>query len=272
MDFLGKGLDFSTPKIMGILNITPDSFYDGGRNFSIEAALNRAETLVKEGADIIDVGGYSTRPGAAEVTVLEEVNRVVPVVEKISELFPEVLISVDTFRKTVAEKAIQAGANIVNDVSSGSLDDNMLNWILATKTPYIGMHMRGNPQTMQKLTDYSNVVADVCVELQEKFKDFPADFPLIIDPGFGFAKTLEQNYELLNGLEELLVLKRPVLVGVSRKSMIYKLLDCSAEESLNGTTAVNMIALMKGASILRVHDVKPALESIKIYLSTINHE
>lgn len=272
MDFLGKVMDFSTPKVMGILNVTPDSFYDGGKNFSIEAALNRVETLVKEGADIIDVGGYSTRPGAAEVTALQESNRVVPIVEKISDLYPEVLISVDTFRKTVAEKAIQAGANIVNDVSSGNLDDEMLSWILATKTPYIGMHMRGNPQTMQNLTEYDNVVTDVCTELQAKFKEFPQDFPLIIDPGFGFAKTLVQNYELLNGLEELLKLKRPVLVGVSRKSMIYRLLDCSAKESLNGTTAVNMIALMKGVSILRVHDVKPAVESIKIYLSTINHE
>lgn len=255
MDLSGKVIDFSTPKIMGILNVTPDSFYDGGAFNEIEDVINRSEVLVEEGVDIIDIGGYSTRPGALEVGVEEELNRVVPVVEKLSKLFPNIILSVDTFRQTVAQASINAGADIINDVSAGSLDKNMLPWILKSNIPYVAMHMRGNPSTMQDFVEYNDVTEEVKNELAMKFKDFPPDFPLIFDPGFGFSKTLKQNYKLLNELERFTDLNRPLLVGVSRKSMIYKKLNSTPKESLNGTSVLNTIALMKGAKILRVHDL-----------------
>jgi dihydropteroate synthase len=259
---------WNSPKIMGILNVTPDSFYRKSRtNITSNDFAEQVGKLISDGADIVDVGGYSTRPGADEVSETEELNRVVPVIEWIVKNHPETLISVDTFRAKVAERAIISGAHIVNDISAGDLDQDMIPLIGSLKIPYIAMHMRGNPSNMQELTNYSDIIVEILNYFSEKldqFKKFGIK-DVIIDPGFGFAKSIEQNYFLLKNLSQFRCLSSPVLVGVSRKSMIYKTLDNNAEDALNGTTALNMFSLCQGANILRVHDVKQAKETIKLY-------
>lgn len=263
----GRLLDLNSPKVMGILNVTPDSFYDGGKYKDELEILNEVETMLNDGATIIDVGGYSSRPGAKEIKINEEIGRVVPVVELILNKFPETLISIDTFRSKVAQKSIVAGASIVNDISAGYLDSDMLSTVGKLGVPYIMMHMRGNPKTMQNQTQYEDLVKEVNSYFAERISIAHEHkiIDIIIDPGFGFAKTLEQNFELLNKFELLQIVGKPILAGVSRKSMIYKTLDTSSEKALNGTTALNMLALQKGAKILRVHDVKEAMECVTLF-------
>lgn len=262
----GTLIDLSIPKVMGIINVTPDSFYDGGKTFSEKEILKQAEKMLSEGATFLDVGGYSTRPGAEDISDTEEIRRVLEAIENILKRFPEALISIDTFRSEVAKKAVEAGAAIVNDVSGGTLDAEMYNTVAKLKVPYILMHMRGTPKTMAKLTDYKNVTIEVLKDLAEKIALARASGinDIIADPGFGFAKTREQSFQLLNNLELFQNLNVPILAGISRKSMIYKTLETSAENALNGTTSLNTIALLKGASILRVHDVKEAVECVKL--------
>ncbi len=263
----GKLIDLSTPKVMGILNITPDSFYDGGRHHTVTAALAQADRLLTEGADMLDIGAYSSRPGAADVSAAEESDRLLPVIEAISSHFPEAVLSIDTFRATVARAGIAAGAHIINDISGGTLDDKMFATIADLQVPYILMHMRGTPNTMQRLTDYGG---DVTGEVSLFFGRQVATLrqmgvrDIILDPGLGFAKTLEQNYELLSRLETLHVHELPILGAISRKSMIYKKLGIKPDDALNGTTVLNTVMLMKGVHILRVHDVKAAKEAIAL--------
>mgnify|MGYP001161355485 CR=1 FL=1 len=259
-----KIIDFSTPKIMGVINATPDSFFDGGINNSVQKAIDKAINMVLEGADFLDVGGYSSRPGADDISVQEEINRTVPVVHAIHERFPEVFISIDTFRKQVAERNLKAGATWVNDISAGKLDPEMISWIKENKIPYIAMHMRGTPQSMQSKCEYTNLTSQVITELISAVQELGPNHPLILDPGFGFSKTVDQNYELINNLEDFTKLNYPFLVGFSRKSMIYKVLKSCAAEALNGTTVLNTIGLLKGASVLRVHDVKEAKEAVSL--------
>ncbi|WP_426429609.1 dihydropteroate synthase [Winogradskyella sp. HB-48] len=263
----GKLIDISTPKVMGILNVTPDSFYDGGQYRDEQSILNQVETMLNEGATFIDIGGYSSRPSADDVSETEELNRVIPVVELILKYFPETLISIDTFRSEVAKKSIEVGAAIINDISAGHLDDNMIATVGQLGVPYIMMHMKGNPKNMQQQTDYDDLIKDINSYFAERIvKAHAAKInDIIIDPGFGFAKTLDQNYELLNHMELLQIVDKPILAGVSRKSMIYKTLNTTSENALNGTTALHMVALQKGAKILRVHDVKEAVECVTLY-------
>lgn len=263
----GKLIDISTPKVMGILNVTPDSFYDGGQCKDESSILKQVETMLSEGATFIDIGGYSSRPGADNVSEDEELNRVVPVVKLILKRYPKALISIDTFRSEVAKKSIEAGAAIINDISAGHLDENMIATVSKLGVPYIMMHMKGNPKTMQQQTHYDDLIKDIVSYFAERIvKAHAAKInDIIIDPGFGFAKTLEQNFELLNHLELLQIVDKPILAGVSRKSMIYKTLNTTSENALNGTTALHMVALQKGAKILRVHDVKEAAECVTLY-------
>ena len=251
---------------MGILNLTPDSFYSNSRTGSIDAALERAETCLNEGAGFIDIGAYSSRPGADEVTTDEELKRIIPAIEAISKRFPEAKLSIDTFRAKVAKESIEAGAHLINDISGGNLDEQMFETVAALHVPYILMHMQGTPQTMQQKPVYKNIGLEVVDYLAEKVSILKTlgVKDIILDPGFGFAKNTTHNYQLFNQLENLDVFGLPVLVGISRKSMIYKLLGTTAEEALNGTTVLNTIALQKGASILRVHDVRAAVECIAI--------
>ena len=253
---------------MGILNLTPDSFFEGSRvSTDKESVLAEAEKKIKEGADFLDLGGYSTRPGAGNISIEEEINRVIPAILEIKKNFPDTLISIDTFRSEVAKAGFNAGADLVNDISAGNLDSQMLPLIGQLGLPYIAMHMRGTPQTMHYETDYSDLISEVLSYFVDKVKQF-AKFGIkdvIIDPGFGFAKTSAQNFELLRHLSSLKGLGLPILVGISRKSMIYKTLDINANEALNGTTALNMYALLQGAAILRVHDVKEAKETIQLF-------
>lgn len=262
----GQLIDCSEPRVMGILNLTPDSFFDGGKYKDEHSILTQVETMIQQGADFIDVGGYSSRPGADDVASLEELNRVIPAIEAISKLFPECLISIDTFRSEVADRAIASGACMINDISGGDRDPKMPKVAAKHQVPYIFMHMRGTPQTMNQLTHYEDVVLEVTQELAKKLKQLRALGlnDLIADPGFGFAKTLEQNYTLLNHLEHLKLLEVPILVGLSRKSMIYRLLETQPDHALNGTSVANTIALIKGANILRVHDVLQATEAIRL--------
>ncbi len=262
----GKLIDLSTPKVMGILNCTPDSFYDGGSYKSEQDILNQVEMMLNEGATFIDIGAYSSRPRADFVSEYEELKRLLPVIELVLKQFPETLISIDTFRSKVAKQSIEYGAALINDISAGKLDDAMLKTVSELKVPYIMMHMRGTPKTMQQQTNYDNLIKDVLFYFSERIAIAKAlgIYDIIVDPGFGFAKTLEQNFELLNNLELFKHLEFPVLVGVSRKSMIYKTLDISAKNALNGTTTLNTIALLKGAKILRVHDVKEAVECVNL--------
>ena len=251
---------------MGILNITPDSFYDGGKFTNEKLVLKQAEKMLTEGATFIDIGAYSSRPGADDVLEEEEISRIVPVVEALIKEFPDVLISIDTFRSRVASQCLQAGAALINDISAGLIDKNMLSIIARYKVPYIMMHMKGTPKTMQQNTDYENMLVDILKYFSERIAT-ATDLGLvdiIVDPGFGFSKTTEQNYELLSKIDLFANVKRPLLIGLSRKSMIYKPLNTNAANALNGTTALNMLALMKGANILRVHDVKEALECVKL--------
>ena len=263
----GSLLDFSTPKIMGILNVTPDSFYDGNRYFDPSAAIKQAEKMLNEGADMIDIGGYSSRPNADDISADEEANRVLDVIAAVAKEFPNVPISIDTFRSEVAAKALDAGASIINDITGGDHDPNLRKLAIARHVPYIIMHMRGNPKTMNKLTQYDNVVKDVIADLQKKVYDYQQEglTDIAIDPGFGFAKNVDQNFEMMRDLEAFAMIGQPLLVGISRKSMIWRTLETKPEEALNGTTALNMVALLKGADILRVHDVKEAVECVKLY-------
>lgn len=266
----GKIISLSSPLVMGILNVTPDSFYAGSRLPSPNAVLQKATTMVADGADILDIGGYSTRPGAAEVTEAEELDRLLPAIEAIVKEFPDVVISVDTFRAKVAEASVAAGASIVNDVAGGNLDDAMFETVARLKVPYILMHMRGTPQTMSSLTIYNDLVLDVLDELQQKVAALTklGVNDVIIDPGFGFAKTIDQNFELLNRLDTFRILELPILAGLSRKSMTYKFLGIDQSDALAGTIALNTLALTKGADILRVHDVKEAKQTIQLYIKT----
>lgn len=262
----GKLIDLSTPKVMGILNVTPDSFYDGGKYKNTKDILNQVEKMLDEGATFIDVGAYSSRPDADHIGEDEELKRILPVVNLILDTFPESLISVDTFRSAVARQCIEAGASMVNDISAGMLDNKMLKTVADLKVPYIMMHMKGSPQTMKQHTTYDNLIKEVLFYFSERIaaaRQFGL-IDLIVDPGFGFSKNIDQNYELLNNLQHFLMLELPILVGVSRKSMIYKVLKNSPEEALNGSTILNTIALQKGTSILRVHDVKEAMECITL--------
>ena len=254
---------------MGILNVTPDSFFDGGRYFSEAEILRRAEQMLREGADFIDVGGYSSRPGAEDISVDEEIRRAIPAVSALVKNFPGTIISIDTFRSSVAKAAVDAGASMVNDIAAGSLDPEMFETISRLQVPYILMHMRGNPQTMSGQTQYANVVKEMIDYFHTKLHALgPFEVKdIIIDPGFGFSKTIQQNFTVLQQLERFSVLERPILVGLSRKSMVWKTLQLEPSDALNGTTALNMVALLKGADILRVHDVKEAREGIKLFTS-----
>ena len=266
INYKGKLIDLSIPRVMGILNITPDSFYDGGNLKNDSEILSLAEKMLTDGATFIDIGGYSSRPGATDILVDEELKRVLPVVTLLLKNFPEVLLSIDTFRAEVAKKTIEAGAAIINDISAGILDDQMFKTIAEYQVPYIMMHMKGSPQTMKEFADYKDVVSEVLFYFSERIataRSYGIN-DLVIDPGFGFAKTISHNFELLRNTEKLQIADLPILIGVSRKSMIYKTLDTSAAEALNGTTVLNTIALQKGASILRVHDVKEAVETVKL--------
>ncbi|MBZ0327547.1 MAG: dihydropteroate synthase [Altibacter sp.] len=251
---------------MGIINVTPDSFYDGGKTRSEKAILMQAETMLAEGATFLDVGGYSSRPGAVAISEDEELQRVLPAIEAILQYFPNALISVDSFRSTVAKKAVEAGAVMVNDISGGTLDAKMLATVSELNVPYIVMHMRGTPQNMTQLTDYKDSSKELLFYFSEKVAEVRklGLNDVIVDPGFGFAKTRSQNFELLNNLELFKMLEVPYLVGISRKSMIYKTLETSVENALNGTTVLHSVALLKGAAILRVHDVREAVECITL--------
>ena len=251
---------------MGILNVTPNSFYDGGKHKEINSIIHQVDKMLSEGADFIDIGAYSSKPSAEFVSEEEEIKRLVPIVKSLVDTFPNIILSVDTFRAQVAKASVENGVAMVNDIAAGWLDDKMLETVAELKVPYIMMHMRGNPQTMQSLTDYNDIVKEMIFYFSEqiqKARSFGIS-DIMIDPGFGFAKTLEQNYEVLHKMELFEMLELPILVGVSRKSMIYKVLESSPQEALNGTSVLNTIALQKGAKILRVHDVKEAVECIKL--------
>ena len=262
----GELIDLSTPKVMGILNITPDSFFDGGKFSSDSAVLKQVEKMLQEGATFIDVGAYSSRPNATHISEAEELNRMQPILELILKQFPDTLISLDTFRSEVAKKGIELGASLINDISGGTMDKNMFKTIGSLKVPYVLMHIQGTPQTMQKEPAYKDVTSDVLYYFAKKVAALRVEKvnDIIIDLGFGFGKTMAHNYELLKNMELFQQLELPILTGVSRKSMLYKLLDSSADNALNATSIANTLALQKGSNILRVHDVKEAVECIKI--------
>ena len=263
----GQLIDLSTPKIMGILNVTPNSFYDGGKLTLSENGLSQVGKMLEEGATFIDIGAYSSKPNAEFVSQEEERSRILPVVQGILKQFPDALLSIDTFRSEIAALCIENGAAIINDISAGNLDEKMMEVVAKYNVPYIMMHMRGTPQTMQSQTNYENIIKEMLFYFSEKVNKARSlgINDLIIDTGFGFAKTLEQNYEVLQNLELFQMLDLPLLAGISRKSMVYKPLGLTANEALNGTTVLNTIALSKGANILRVHDVKEALECVTLY-------
>jgi dihydropteroate synthase len=262
----GQLVDLSSPKVMGILNITPDSFYDGTHYKKEKDILLQVEKMLNEGTTFIDIGAYSSRPNAKHINEDEELKRIIPVIELILKQFPETLLSIDTFRSKIAKHCIEIGACMINDISAGQLDNNMMTTVASLNVPFIMMHIKGSPQTMQQHTNYDNLVKDILFYFSVRIAEARqlGIVDLVIDPGFGFAKTLEQNYELLNKLELFKMTELPILVGFSRKSMIYKILNSSAAEALNGTTTLNTTALLKGAKILRVHDVKEAMECITL--------
>ena len=264
INFKGNLISLSRPVVMSILNTTPDSFFDGGKYNSIEKALKKVEKDLNQGATIIDIGGYSTKPGGNKVTIDEEIRRTIPYIEKIVDIFPEINISIDTFRGKVAALAIDAGAGMINDVSAWNIDKEMFETIKKYNVPYVLMHMKGEPKNMQDNPRYENVTKEIIQFLSEKLNMLNSNgiSDVIIDPGFGFGKTNADNYKLLKNIELLKVFKAPILAGISRKSMIYKTLKINKLDSINGTTALNMFALSKGAKILRVHDVKQAMECI----------
>ena len=262
----GRLITFDKPKVMGILNITPDSFYSGSRISSEEQALRTTEQMLKDGADFIDIGAYSSRPGAIDISTAEETERLLPAVKVIVKEFPEAVLSIDTFRSEVANAAINEGAHIINDISGGSLDQQMFETVAKLKVPYILMHMKGTPQTMKDLNQYDDMMNEILQYFALKISHLNSlgVKDIIADPGFGFAKNIEQNFEILSQFELFKLTGIPVLAGLSRKSMIWKTLDVKSEEALNGTTVLNTVALMKGADILRVHDVREAAEAGKL--------
>ncbi|KRD58146.1 dihydropteroate synthase [Flavobacterium sp. Root935] len=263
----GELIDLSIPKVMGILNVTPNSFFDGGKYKNEDEIISQVDKMISEGATFIDIGAYSSKPSAEFVSEQEEIDRIVPAIELILKHFPNALLSIDTFRAEVAKASIESGATIINDISAGELDDKMFDVIAKYNVPYIMMHMRGNPQTMQSLTQYDDIIKEMLFYFSEKVKKARAlgINDLILDPGFGFAKTTDQNYEVMQKMELFNILELPVLAGISRKSMIYKTLNITAQEALNGTIFLNTIALTKGAKILRVHDVKEAVECVALF-------
>ncbi|MFD1605793.1 dihydropteroate synthase [Flavobacterium artemisiae] len=263
----GRLIDLEIPKVMGILNVTPNSFFDGGKYKNESEILSQVEKMLAEGADFIDIGAYSSKPSAEFVSEQEEIERIVPAIELILKHFPETLLSIDTFRAEVAKASIENGAGIINDIAAGELDNKMFEVIAKYNVPYIMMHMRGNPQTMQSLTQYDDIIKEMLFYFSEKVKKARSlgINDLILDPGFGFAKTTDQNFEVMQKMELFNVLELPVLAGISRKSMIYKTLNTIPQEALNGTTFLNTIALTKGAKILRVHDVKEAVECVTLF-------
>ena len=262
----GKLIDLSESKVMGILNITPDSFFDGGKFIEETQILRQIEKMLNEGATFIDIGGCSSRPGAKDISEEEEKSRVLPAIEAALKNFPHCIISVDTFRSSIAKLAVEAGAGLINDISGGSLDKKMPEVVASLHVPYILMHMQGTPRTMATMTNYENLLKEMIDYFSQRIHTFQSlgVKDIIIDPGFGFAKTIEQNFEVLRKLDYLKILEKPMLVGLSRKSTIWKTLSIKPEEALNGTTALNTVALLKGASILRVHDVKEAMEVVKL--------
>ena len=273
IDVHGKLLDLSTNHVMGILNITNESFYDGGKYNNSIKALQKVEQFIKEGASIVDIGAYSSKPGAKHISTNEEWKRLKKIVPLVNKEFPEIIISVDTFRADIAQKSIENGADIINDISAGEIDRDMFDTIAKLQVPYIIMHMKGTPQNMQENPQYSCIEKEVYNYLEKKVNilNNKGVKDIIIDPGFGFGKTIKHNYQLLNNIELLHDLKLPILAGVSRKSMIYKLLENTPSEALNGTTVIHTICLQKGVSILRVHDVKEAIECMKIVNFAQNH-
>jgi dihydropteroate synthase len=264
----GRLLSLSKPLVMGILNVTPDSFYDGGRYDTIEAALIRADKMLDEGADILDVGGVSTRPGAPEISVQEELDRVIPPIESILQKHPDAIISVDTYRSEVVRAVVAAGAAIINDISGGTMDPLMFGTVASLHVPYILMHMQGSPATMQQNPQYTDVTREVISWMSERVMQLRVlgVKDIIVDPGFGFGKTASHNYTLMRELEFFSILQLPLLVGISRKSMIYKSFNIKAEDSLTGSTALHYHALTRGANILRVHDVREAKQTVAVYL------
>lgn len=263
----GELLDFSTPLVMGILNVTPDSFYSGSRKQSEEEIVSRVRQILEEGGKIVDIGGQSTTPTSTLIPAKEELKRLEPTLRLVRKEFPNTILSIDTFYSEVAGPAVEKyGVNIINDISGGQIDDNMFETVARLNVPYILMHMRGTPQTMQQHTHYDNFIQDILYYFSEKISklNLLGVNDIIIDPGFGFSKTTDQNYQLMAYLKYFNIFDVPILVGISRKSMIYKLLECTPQESLNGTSALNTFALLSGANILRVHDVKEAVECVKI--------
>jgi dihydropteroate synthase len=263
----GRLLVADHPLLMGIINITPDSFYEGSRHEAVNAIVKKAEQMLQEGADILDIGGQSTRPGSQLLKAEEELNRVITAVEAINLKFPEAFISIDTFYSKVAAAAVAAGASIVNDISSGEMDGDMLSTVAGLRVPYICMHMKGTPQTMQQNPVYENLVKELLDYFIQKIAACKRAgiHDVIIDPGFGFGKTIEHNFQLLKNLPVFKIMEKPIMAGLSRKSTVYKTLDIAVEQALNGTTVLNTIALQNGANILRVHDVKEAKEAVKLF-------
>lgn len=262
----GQLIDLTTPRVMGILNLTPDSFYDGDFYKNEDAILSQVDKMLGDGATFIDIGAYSSRPNAVHISELEELKRLIPMVKLLTEHFPDIRISIDTFRSEVAKKAVAAGACMINDISAGKMDLNMMATVAELKVPYIMMHMKGTPQNMQQNVDYDHLLKDILFYFSERIAIAKTlgIIDIIVDPGFGFSKTIAQNYELLKHLEVLKMLEKPLLVGLSRKSMIYNTLGTTAANALNGTSVLNTVALQKRAAILRVHDVKEAIECVKL--------
>jgi len=263
----GRLIDLSSPHVMGIINVTPDSFYDGGKLKTDTDILNQVSKMLNDGATFIDIGGYSTRPDNTDISVDEELKRTIPVIDILVKEFKNLNLSIDSFRESVIKKALEHGANIVNDISAGLLDSKIIETVAQHQAPYIMMHMRGTPQTMKSFTDYKNLIKDINFYFSERIAVARAAGinDIIIDPGYGFAKTIEQNFELLNNQDLLLAHDVPLLAGISRKSMIYKTLNTNTTQSLNGTSALHMTCLQNGATILRVHDVKEAMEVITLH-------
>ena len=264
----GRLLQMESPLVMGILNVTPDSFYEGSRVNREDALLRRAEQMLREGAAILDIGGYSSRPGAEHVDAQTELARVVPAIESLHRHFPEAFLSVDTFRASVAKAAVEAGACMINDISGGNLDESMFPTVATLQVPYVLMHMKGTPQTMQLNPEYDDVIMEINRFFARRIKELHAlgVNDILVDPGFGFGKTLDDNYRILKHLDTFGRHGKPVLIGISRKSMLYKYLDGRPEDMLNATTAVHMLALQNGASVLRVHDVKEAVEAVRLFV------
>ncbi|MFI5131925.1 MAG: dihydropteroate synthase [Chitinophagales bacterium] len=268
----GKLLVLDRPLVMGIINATPDSFYEGSRRTGIEAMVHQADIMLNEGADILDIGGQSTRPGSDPITAEEELKRVIGGIDAIHKKFPDAVVSIDTYYSMVAKVAVNAGASMVNDISAGSIDAAMIPTVASLQVPYVLMHMKGSPQSMQHSPQYENVTKEVLDYFIAKVDELRRSgiHDIIIDPGFGFGKNISHNFELLRNLSVFKMLERPILIGISRKSTIYKTLAVTAEEALNGTTVLNTIGLMNGANILRVHDVKEAKETIRLVVASLN--